>query len=149
MPTTEETPATATLATPDVPAPLADTSLPDSFEAALAAKPIGLQNWSVRPVQRAPDKPPESALHGELKGHPDHPDGTPVTLGTVLKVRGRLVTTRRGTYRLGAVERGYRAWMEKQGLLYDRYQPFQLVEEPCPIIQRVEGEPGDPNAAAG
>jgi hypothetical protein len=92
-----------------------------------------LQDWFVRflhldDVYVAPECR-HAVLAGEVYGHPRFPDGYPVKTSAVEKVEGRLITTRGGTvYRLGRISKKYRAWLKKEGRVYNPRQPITIKD---------------------
>ena len=86
-----------------------------------------LQDWAIK---GSPFDAPELGkqyLSGDVYNHTTRPDGEGVVTSRIVKVEGRFIHTRSGSvYRLGRVERGYRRWMKKEGLDYDRKEPVKL-----------------------
>lgn len=97
-------------------------------------KPVLLQNWSIcfryagDDIYKAPELDYE-VLAGEVYGHPRFPDGKGVKTSGIVSVVGRQVTTRGGTtYRLGKVQKEYRAWLKKEGLPYNPRSPISIKD---------------------
>jgi len=78
-----------------------------------------IADWSVR---ENPYRAPELGrdyLCGRLKS------GKHVETSYIRKCEGRVVTTSSGSqYRLGRISKKYRAWVKKNGFLYDPKQPL-------------------------
>lgn len=92
---------------------------------------IRLDGWAVVPCggnrYTAPELLPR-ALTGIVFGHPGHQDGKHVTTSQIVAVYKRTVTTRSGTtYRLGPIDRRYRAFLRKQGIPFDPACPIKWI----------------------
>ena len=93
-----------------------------------------LQDWLVR-IKGDGFTAPElltKHLEGAVFRHPKsnrHPDGKYITTSSICGCEGRVVTTASGTkYKLGRVNRKYRAWMKSKGLQYDRKNSVKMVK---------------------
>lgn len=94
---------------------------------------VKLQNWSVVKYRHdwngysAPETWPSGIyLQGHAYGHPRFEDGGGIVTGTIQATAGRVVSSKRTTYRLGRVCRKYRAWLKEQDLPYDAKCPVKL-----------------------
>ena len=90
---------------------------------------VTLHGWAVRSLFENPYMAPEinpPVLVGKSYGDPRREDGHLVKTTPIASATGRVVTTRGGTvYRLGRIDREYRAWLEKEGLGYDPRSPIK------------------------
>ena len=90
---------------------------------------VKIQNWKV--VNIAPYKPPEQwvmGLCGEVYGHPNFADGSPVQTSRICGTFGTLVYTKNTMYILDGVDPEYRRWVDEQGLKWDDAEPVKVIE---------------------
>lgn len=90
---------------------------------------IRLEDWAVSWAD--PDDgytPPEiraKVLRGTVYGHPRKGDGESIRTSAIVGVDGTLVKVLSGhRYRLGKIEDGYRAYLDKEGIIYDEKNPI-------------------------
>lgn len=92
-------------------------------------KPVTLHDWAVRSRYENPYMAPEinpPVLIGKSYGDPRREDGHLVKTTPIAIATGRIVITAGGTtYRLGRIDREYRAWLEKSGCGYDPREPIK------------------------
>ncbi len=89
-----------------------------------------LQNWKVQPFIKGRFLEPVQrglTITGDVVGRSDMLDGLTVRTSVVLSVDGRVIKTRNSTYRLGKIDRKYRAWLKRMGIRYDPQNPVKPV----------------------
>ena len=79
-----------------------------------------LENWAIR-YTGDPYTPPElqrCAAIGEVYGHPEFPDGSPITTSALIvhDYGRRQVTTKSRVYNLGKIDPGYVQYMKDNGI---------------------------------
>ena len=67
-------------------------------------------------------------VHGNAYGHPRFADGRRVVIGTVREIDGRIIKTKRTTYRLGRIDPEYRERLKRAGIPYDPKEPIKWVK---------------------
>jgi hypothetical protein len=97
----------------------------------LATKPtVKLDDWLMRTPTGDGYTAPEvlhSIAASTVVG--TRPDGKSIRSSSIVKITGRLVETRNTIYQLGRINRGFRAWLRKEGNDYDPKHPLKWREQ--------------------
>lgn len=92
-----------------------------------------LENWSIGTNADAYTAPEliTPALFGEVYGNPKFEDGELVRVSRVIKVEGRVVTTRNSVYKLGKIDKNYRKYLKKTNPDWDYRKPLDFKGTKC------------------
>jgi len=89
-----------------------------------------LEQWSVQYAICSAYAAPERRgmkIVGLLVDHPLHPDGKRIKTSRVVSATGRTVRTQSGSvYELGDIDPAYRAYLDEQGISYNREHPIKV-----------------------
>lgn len=89
---------------------------------------IRIEDWSLTDYPSDGYTPPElraKALCGVVHGHPHKADGEKIRTSVIRHIDGTRVTVASGhVYRLGAIDPQYRAYLDKEGYLFDEKNPI-------------------------
>ncbi|MBU2249069.1 MAG: hypothetical protein KKD77_20145 [Gammaproteobacteria bacterium] len=106
-------------------------------------KRITIQNWYVT-SKSDPYSAPElmrKVIAGNVYGHDEFTDGTPIYTSSIVEAEGRNVNTYSGSkYQLGKIANGYRKWLKENRPNWDWRNPITTIyvngEHYARIIER-------------
>ena len=87
-----------------------------------------MENWEIRSDPYIAPELGEYMLVGDVFGDPSRQDGRRICTTRVVKVDGRVITTKSGSvYRLGDPSTGYRQWLRENRPGWNPEQPITLL----------------------